>query len=270
MAEVMRIERVFKTSSIMAGIAAIFLCSTQIWAQDLISYEGEDGFRQSFTLSGGQYKLYVYARDPILGELPPGFEHCTFTGSLERMSPPHDSISLGRAVKISQKDWTPWRIDREIHLASGQYQLVVLSVTDCRWTFNLELKSGEETSELSSAPISSMCFLRSCVMPPIALSVGALKDSARTVSLRAESVEFVAPFVRWDHAVAPSGTCLIKMGDKTLKQLPLQVDEDPVSHHDQFYVVHTWDRNLAPPEGNITVEFVTSLGSSRAEFQLTH
>lgn len=255
-------------AAILAGIV-VGLSVPQAWAQERFVYDGENGFKQSFTLAGGQYKLYVYAQDPIPGYLPPGFEHCVFSGSLERRSPSYESLPLGSVIKISQKDWTPWKIDREIYLAAGQYTLSILSTTDCKWNFSLSAKTSSEPIERSAISLTSECFLRNCVMPPIALSAGSAKDSERSLSLQASMVEFVAPFVRRGNSVEPSGTCLIKQGDKTLKEQPLQVDNDPVNHHDHFYVIQKWEKDATPSAGKITVEFVTTVGSSSAEFTVT-
>ena len=255
--------------SILAGFAAFCLFVGHLWGQERFSYEGEDGFKQSFSLSGGQYKLYVYARDPIADFVPPGFEHCTFSGWVERVTPTYEKLQLGDAIQISGNDWTPWKIDREVTLTAGRYTLSIPSTTDCRWTFDLESKATQEIVETATTPLSNACFLRSCVLPPIALSVTATGDTSRVVSLQAEMVEFVAPFIQRSNSVHPSGTCLIKQGEKTLREQALKVDQDPVSHHDQFYVIETWGKDGTPQAGKITVEFVTNLGSSSAEFKVT-
>jgi len=267
--DVMQSARFLSIPMILAGLT-ICLFAAQAAAQERIRYEGEDGFKQSFSLSGGQYKLYVYARDPIPGYLPPGYEHCMFSGALERVSPTYENLPLGNANRISRNDWAPWRIERDVTLPAGRYTLTILSVTDCKWDFDLEFKANFEASEDSTVSLTNRCFLRSCVFPPIALSGGTPDNTAQSVSLRADMVEFVAPFIRWGNAAKPSGTCLIKIGDKTLKQEPLHVEEDPVSHHDHFYVIATWDKDATlSTEGKITVEFITSLGRSSTEFKIT-
>jgi len=261
----MKTARTFKTLWILAGVIVLWLYVAPVAAQERISYEGEDGFQHSFSLAGGQYKLYVYARDPIPGYLPPGYDHCIFSGALERVSPTYERLALGNAIRISRNDWAPWKIERDVTLPAGRYTLSIPSANDCKWTFDLEFKANSEASQDSRVSLTDKCFLRSCVLPPIALSGGAPGDAARAVSMH-EAVEFVAPFVRWGSSAVPSGTCLIKVGEKTLKEEPLRVDQDPVSHHDHFYVIANWDKDSAPDMGKITVEFVTTLGRSSAEF----
>jgi len=264
----MKAARSFRTLCALAGLAALWLL-VAAEGQERISYQGENGFKQSFSLSGGQYRLYVYARDPIAENLPAGFDKCVFGGSLERTSPTYESLPLGSSIRVSQSDWTPWKIDREMTLTAGRYTLYVLSTTDCQWTFELDSTAKADDSPVFNVSLTNGCFLRSCVLPPIALAPGSPNDSGRSVSLRAHAVEFVAPFVRRGNSARPSGTYVVKQGGKTLREQPLQVDEDPEGHHDHFYIVETWNKGVKPEAGKITVEFVTNLGRSSAEFTVT-
>lgn len=76
------------------------------------TFDGEGGFKQSFSLTGGGYEVYLIAKHPARGYEAPDEKYCSFSGMLERTSPTYNKISLGSAVEVSSDNIAPWKFDR--------------------------------------------------------------------------------------------------------------------------------------------------------------
>jgi len=264
----METGRVFNIMT-LASVTVLCLFAMPIRAEQTLSFDGDGGFQKSFSLSGGEYKLFLTAKHPLRAyETPSKF--CSFGGALEPVTATAERIPLGTAVKLSLDDDSPWKVDHLVTLPAGQYKLWISLQTDCEWSFSLAANAGVE----SGASVVSARATHCCLGPVRMITMDGLDSPNQdqtyptTVSLGEVSV-FRAPFKKADPSSQVVGFLLIKQGEKTIRMELLGVDEDPISHFDEFHKLVQWDKNETQYLGRITVEFVTTMGRSSAEFTVT-
>ena len=248
-------------------VVTLILLTATASAQRSLSYSGDGGFDRSFNLVAGEYKLDLDVRHPILGYVQPGFKSCLFTGVLERVAPTHDKLSLGSAIELSADDLRPyWRLHDKVTLEEGRYTLYIAFSGDCKWDFSLTLlpKNSSSSSPLPAA-LAEKCSVVHCIRPPLALTWGTLIKSDEVFSLSATKIEFIATFMRFD-GLEPSGKCVIKKGKQPIEIDDLKVEHDDKNGSDHFYIIEEWGAKSTQYLGKITVEFVTNVGTSSADF----
>src|ERR1700730_15204333 len=74
---------------------------TSAHAGESYFYAGTSSFSAEFSLIGGQYTLYLYAKRPVTGYVSPESKSCIFSGNLQRVWPTQDAVSLGSGIRIS-------------------------------------------------------------------------------------------------------------------------------------------------------------------------
>lgn len=240
---------------VMYGILA-----TTAHADDF-SFDGEGGAKKSFSLTGGQYELYLIAKYPARGYSESGTRECFFAGMLERISPTYEKWTLSPGIPVSEDNIFPLKIDRQVTLPAGQYNLFVASSTDCWWNFTLV-----KTREAAPAPAATK---PAGTIGPVKLlkQMGSVKIVSQTASVQ-QPVRLFAPYTVNDPLVRLMGFCLIDQGDKAFFIDKLQVGVDEAKHP-IFYVDVTLSEKQKQFLGKSTAKFVTSLGTSTGEFTLT-
>lgn len=97
-------------------------------------YQGNRGFSVSFSLIGGPYSIYLYARRPQ--NYSSASRECIFGGNLQRVWPTQDAISLGSGLTISTI--VPHKIGpKTLMLPPGLYRIYIAPLTDCDWHFSI-------------------------------------------------------------------------------------------------------------------------------------
>lgn len=101
---------------------------------DLYTWSSDGGFSRTFTLHGGQYKIYVNAHQrPVLTTQRTG---CQFGGAFQQVTPKHESVHLGPGIPISTG--IGYTIGPKlVNLDAGTYELFITTLTTCRWTFTI-------------------------------------------------------------------------------------------------------------------------------------
>lgn len=239
---------------VMYGILA-----TTAHADDF-SFNGEGGAKKSFSLTGGQYELYLIAKYPARGYSESGTRECFFAGMLERVSPTYEKMTLSEGIPVAEDNIFPLKIDRQVTLTAGQYELFVASSTDCWWSFALV-----KTREAAPAPATKPAG----TIGPVKLLKQFLdaKIVSQTASVQ-QPMRLFAPYTVNDPSIKLMGFCLIDQNDKAFFIDKLQVGVDEAKRP-IFYVDVTLSEKQKQFLGKSTAKFVTSLGTSTGEFTLT-
>jgi hypothetical protein len=248
-------ELLSRTAVLVLGTLSLFTASAR--AGESYFYQGTSAFEASFSLMGGQYTLYVYAKRPVSGYLTPASKSCIFGGNLQRLSPTHDVLSLGSGITISTI--VPHKIGpAPVTMPAGLYRLYIAPLTDCDWHVILE------STNQNSAGISPVRMLKSGKSG---------REFAETASLR-DQVQFYAQYRTEHDAQAPvSGEMQLINAGKVVATFPLMLGQDDVSRATALYVDLRWDQDDAKYLGKNTVKFVVKIGSAEfvnsGEFTLT-
>ena len=207
-------------------------------------YEGSSGFGASFYLIGGQYQLYINARQSAAYALSSTQHSCVFAGNLQRLWPTHDATQFGGPVPISN---VQYKINTTLALPAGLYRVDVAPLTDCNWTFVVI-----STSQ-NSAGVAPVQMLRR--------TKGGLAFSP-TASVN-DQVQFYAQ-VRTDHdaRVPVSGTLQIVHDDKLVQTFPLKLGTDDVSKADVLFADIQWEQSDTEYLGKNTAKFIVKIGES--------
>jgi hypothetical protein len=193
----------------------------------------------------------------VVGYITPASKSCIFSGNLQRLSPTHDTMSLGSGVTISTI--VPHKIGpAPLSLPAGLYSLYIARLTDCDWHFNLE------STNQNSAGVGPVQMLR---------ATAAGRQFSETASVR-DQVQFYAQY-RTDHdaqAVVSGAVQIINAG-KIVQTFPLLVGRDDVSKATTLYQNVQWDQSDRQYLGKNSVKFVARIGgadfTSTGEFTLT-
>ena len=218
-------------------------------------YHGTHGFDASFSLIGGQYDLYVYAKRPI--DNSPSAKSCIFSGVFERVAPTLDVMSLGAGITIGSI--VPHKIGpTSVTLQAGQYRLHIPMLVDCDWKFVLNSAAQDPAGV---APVAMLRYTKSG------------RVFAPTASL-GDTVQFYAQF-RTEHSRRDTveGTVQIMHDGRVEYTFPLIVGHDDNSGADVVYQDIKWDSSGAKCLGRNTVKFIVKIGAaeltSTGEFVLT-
>jgi len=237
-------------------IAMLSICATAARAGESYFYAGTGARSASFHLIGGQYSLYVYAKRPIKGYYTPESARCSFSGSVQRVWPTHEVLSLGSGITISTI--VPHKIGPvPVTLPAGLYALYIASLTDCDWHFSLE-STSQNTAGL--APVEMLRRDKGL-------------ESSSTASVK-NQVQFYAQY-RTDHgsSVPASGDLQIIHDGKIVRTFPLKVGHDVASGANAFFLDIRWEQSDSQYLGKNTVKFIVTIGSaefrSDGEFTLT-
>jgi hypothetical protein len=206
-------------------------------------YHGTHGFEASFSLIGGQYDLYVYAKRPI--DNSPAAKSCIFSGVFERVAPTPDVVSLGAGLTIGSI--VPHKIGpMSVTLPPGQYRLYIPVLVDCDWKFVLN-SSAQDPAGV--APVVMLRYTKSG------------RVVAATASLD-ETVQFYAQF-RTEHArpQGVAGSLQIIHDGRVEYTFPLIVEHDDVSGADVAHQDIKWDSSGAKCLGKNTVKFILKTGA---------
>lgn len=227
---------------------------------DDYSFNGEGGAKKSFSLTGGQYEVYLIAKYPARGYSESGTRECFFAGMLERVSPTYQKWTLSPGIPVSEDNIFPLKIDRQETLLAGQYNLFVASSTDCWWSFTV-LKTGE------AAPAPAATKPAGTIGPVKLLKQVFDVKVSQTASVQ-QPFRLFAPYTVNDPSVRLMGFCFIDQNDKAFFIDKLQVGVDE-GKHPIFYVDVILSENQKQFLGKSTAKFVTSLGTTTGEFTLT-
>jgi len=121
-------------------VAVVVACSLLVAAPvragdgDLYTWSSDGGFSRTFSLRGGQYKIYVNAHQrPALATRRTG---CQFGGTFQQVSPKHEAVHLGPGAPLTTA--IGYTIGPKlVTLDPGKYELFITTLTTCRWTFTL-------------------------------------------------------------------------------------------------------------------------------------
>ena len=130
-----------RTSPVATALVcvAVVMVGSICCSAESFTFQGESGTSKSFTLSGGQYSLYINAHFVPNGRTRTA-NSCVFNGNLQRVSPTQDSMHFGPEVPVTNP--THYKIGpAATNLPAGKYELFIASTTDCHWTFSLESTS---------------------------------------------------------------------------------------------------------------------------------
>jgi hypothetical protein len=242
---------------VRAGIAFGFLVglSAPASARESHTFGGEGGLSRSFTLIGGNYNLYVYAKSPSRSIYAGGSKSCVFGGNLQRVGGNNEGISFGNGVTVGPV--IGYKLGPSpIALPPGVYRLYVASATNCMWHATIE--SADDNG---------------AALAPVRLETEESDESAESVTLR-DKVQFIAQY-RTDHArnVPVSGRMELMHGGRVARTYPLKFGSETESLASVAYVGVQWDARDADLLGRNTARFVVTIDghefTSTADFTLT-
>ena len=226
-------------------------------AAETYFFEGSGGRSVSFSLLGGQYNLYLYAKRPLLGGYAPESRQCIFGGNFQPIFPTPEVISLGSGITISSI--VPHKIGPvALTLQAGLYSLYIATLTSCPRHFVVE------STNQNPAGVAPVRLVR---------KAGGSADFSPTASVR-DRVQFYAQY-RTDHgAHAPaSGRLQIIHEEKVVAEYPLSDGHDTASGASARFVDVQWDERARNYVGKNVARFIVRIGgaefTSTAEFTLT-
>lgn len=212
-------------------------------ATESVTYQGQAGFSQSFSLIGGQYTIYVNAH--YVTEWTRR-NSCVFGANLQRVSPTHDAVEIGSAVPITGAihfNLGP----KPISLEAGRYALYVASATNCRWRFTL-VSTNQNAAGVQPIAMSELNPDDHGSIPSETVHLG-------------RKAQFVVQY-RTDHdaEVRVSGKMQLVHDGKVMDTAPLRLGKDPDNEANILYVVYEWEPTDTAYLGKNTMRFTMTIG----------
>lgn len=223
-------------------------------ARESHAFGGQGGFSRSFSLIGGNYNLYVYAKNPSRSTNTGVKKNCVFGGNLQRVGASGGALSFGDGVTVGPTIGYTLG-PRAISLPPGLYHVFIATATDCMWHATVESADDNGAG-----------------LAPVRIETESSDDAVDALTLR-EKVQFVAQY-RTDHVreVPVSGRLELIHEGRVLRTYPLKFGSETESLASVAYVALQWDPPDAALVGRNTAKFVLMIDghefTSTADFVL--
>lgn len=230
--------------SLFAVIA--FLWTLPAAATESVTYEGQMGLSQSFSLVGGQYTIYVNAHYATEWTRR---NNCVFGANLQRVAPTHESVEIGSAVPITGAihfNLGP----KPISLGAGLYELHVAAATNCHWRFTL-VSTNQNAAGVQPIAMSELNPDDHGSIPSETVHLG-------------RKAQFVVQY-RTDHdaEVPVSGKMQLVHDGKVMDSAPLRLGKDPDNQANIIFVVYEWEQKDTAYLGKNTMRFTMTIGGKQ-------
>jgi hypothetical protein len=227
------------------------------FARESRAFAGEGGLSRSFTLIGGKYDIYVYAKNPSRSTYSGARRSCVFGGNLQQVGSPNNAIPFGNGVTVGSV--IGYKLGPEtISLPAGTYSVFVATATNCAWHVTLQ------SSDDNGAGVAGV---------QVGTDLDDLTKTTAKVSLR-DQVQFLAQY-RTDHVreVPVSGRLELIHRGRVMRTIPLKLGTDNDSLASVIYQVVKWEPGDAKLLGKNTARMVVTIDGkeyvSSADFDIT-
>jgi hypothetical protein len=223
-------------------------------ARESHAFAGTGGFSRSFTIVGGNYDIYIYAKSPSRSTYAGASKNCVFGGNLQRVGSKDDAMSFGNGVTVGPV--IGYKLGpRQISLPAGVYAVYIASVTNCMW--HATLQSADDNG---------------AGLAPLEVQTEKSDGPVESVTLR-DKVQFIAQY-RTDQArdVPIAGQMELIHGGRVVQTFPMKFGVEDDNQASVCYVNVQWEARDAALVGKNTARFVVKINgqqfTSTADFVL--